>query len=162
MLTVDTSEFDKSVDTYIELLTQALKNSVTQVMYGTATAIVENTPVGDNEKYFELYKMRQEAEGWEPDPGMLMANWYFELNATDGLFDSGARDETGDLVTRSIREVMQNYKIGDPILVANETPYATDIEGGQSKQQAPQGMLKPVELALLDIYKIQFKDFLRG
>lgn len=162
MLTVDTTEFDKSIDDYLVLLTQALKNSVTQVMYGTATAIVENTPVGDNEKYFELYKMRQEAEGWEPDPGMLMANWYFELNATDGLFDSGARDETGDLVTRSIREVMQSYKIGDSILVANETPYATDIEGGQSKQQAPQGMLKPVELALLDIYKIQFKDFLRG
>lgn len=161
MLQVDTSDFDASVDKYVEELTKAFKNSVVQVMYGTATAIVESTPVGDNERFFELYKMREEEEGWAPDPGMLMANWYFELNAEDGLFDSDARDETGDHVTRSIMQVMQAYKIGDSILVTNETPYATEIENGQSKQ-APEGMLRPIEAALMDIYKIQFKDFLHG
>ena len=162
MVTVDTVDLEKSIDTYVDLLTKALKNSVTQVMYGTASAIVENTPVGDNEKYFERYQQRQLDEGWEPTPGMLMANWYFELNATDGLFDSSARDESGDHVTNSIRDVMMQYKIGDSILVTNETPYAPNIEGGQSKEKQPQGMLRPIEAALLDIYKIQFKDFLNG
>lgn len=162
MLGVDTADFDKSVDQYIDQLTKALKSSVTQVMYGTATAIVENTPVGDDEKYFELYQQRMREEGWEPTPGMLMANWYFELNADDGLFDESARDETGDHVTNSIREVMQAFKLGDSILVTNETPYASEIEAGQSREKQPQGMLRPIEAALLDIYKIQFKDFLNG
>lgn len=162
MVTVDTADLEKSIDTYVDLLTKALKNSVTQVMVGTANAVVENTPVGDNEKHFKLYKMRQRVEGWEPDPGMLMANWSFALNATDGVFDSTARDEQGDHVTNLIKEVMMSYKIGDSILAINKTPYARRINDGQSKEQQPQGMLRPIEAALLDIYKIQFKDFLNG
>ena len=162
MVTVDTTEFDKSLDSYIDQLKKAFTNSVVNVMQGTAEALTENTPIGDPERYFELYQARYYEEGWDATAGMLMANWYFELNATDGLFDSDARDTDGSEVKNSMRAVMQSFKLGDSILVTNETPYAPDIEAGQSKEQQPEGMLKPTVDQLMAIHKIQFKDFLHG
>lgn len=161
MLGVDTADFDKSVDQYIDQLTKALKSSVTQVMYGTANALVENTPVGDTDTYYELYLKRFDAEHWDIEEGMLLANWGFHLNEYDGYFNKDIRDTQGDLVTRSIIEVMKEYTLGDSITASNSTPYAGRIEGGQSAQ-APQGTVKPTEIALQEIYKIQFKDFLNG
>ena len=161
MLGVDTADFDKSVDQYIDQLTKALKSSVTQVMYGTANAVVENTPVGDTDTYYDLYLKRFDAEGWAIEEGMLLANWGFHLNTYDSFFNKDIRDTEGDLVTKSIIEVMQEYKLGDSITASNSTPYATRIEQGQSAQ-APLGTVKPTEVALQEIYKIQFKDFLNG
>jgi len=161
MVTVDTADLEKSIDTYVDLLTKALKNSVTQVMYGTANAIVENTPVGDTDTYYKLYLKRFQAEGWDIEEGMLLANWGFHINTDEGYFNKDIRDTQGDLVTNSIREVMAEYKLGDSITASNYTPYALSIENGQSAQ-APNGTVKPAEQALLDIYKIQFKDFLNG
>lgn len=162
MISVDTTEFDKSVDDYTVQLKKAFTDSVKAVMYGTANALVENTPVGDVDAYLSYYRQRYDDYGWDMTAGMLMANWYFELNATDGLFDEDARDPEGSELTNNMRQVMQNFKLGDSILVENTTPYAPEIEGGQSKQQAPFGMLKPTEQALMEIHKIQFKDFLHG
>ena len=161
MVTVDTVDLEKSIDTYVDLLTKALKNSVTQVMYGTANAIVENTPVGDIDTYYELYFKRLAANGWYIEEGMLLANWGFHLNTDEGSFNKEVRDTEGNLVTKSIIEVMREYELGDSITASNSTPYAQNIENGQSAQ-APQGTVKPTEEALLDIYKIQFKDFLNG
>lgn len=162
MLEIDTTEYEKSVDEYVNLVKNAFIKGVKQVMVGTADALVENTPVGDVGLYYDFYLNRYLEEGWDIKAGMLMANWYFELNAIDGLFDSEARDADGSELRMKLQEVIQQFKLGDSILVANETPYAENIENGKKSKQAPFGMIAPTELALMKIYKIQFKDFLNG
>lgn len=162
MLSVDTEDFEKSVDEYSKLLTNALVSSVKSVMVGTANALVENTPVGDVDRYFELYQQRYDREDWDMEAGMLMANWWIELNSDNTLFDSDARDEDGSTVKLRMQDAMNEFKLGDYILVDNETPYAENIEGGQSKEKHPRGMKEPTVEALMNIYKIQFKDFLYG
>lgn len=162
MLSVDTEDFEKSVDEYSKLLTNALVSSVKSVMVGTANALVENTPVGDVDRYYELYQQRYDREGWDMEAGMLMANWWIELNSDNTLFDSDARDDDGSSVKLRMQDAMNEFKLGDSILVDNETPYAENIEGGQSKEKHPRGMKEPTVEALMNIYKIQFKDFLYG
>ena len=162
MLDVDTQEFDKSVDEYTKLLTNALVSSVKSVMVGTANALVENTPVGDVDRYYELYRQRYDREGWDMEAGMLMVNWWIELNSDNTLFDSDARDDDGLSDSMKMQDVMAEFKLGDSILVDNETPYAEKIDAGQSKDRYPRGMKEPTVEALMNIYKIQFKDFLYG
>lgn len=162
MLSVDTEDFEKSVDEYSKLLTNALVSSVKSVMVGTANALVENTPVGDVNKYYELYYERWLNEEWDMTAGMLMANWWVELNSDNAGFDSDARDTDGSEVKKRMQDAMNEFKLGDYILVDNETPYAENIEGGQSKEKHPRGMKEPTVEALMNIYKIQFKDFLYG
>ena len=104
MLDVDTQEFDKSVDEYTKLLTNALVSSVKSVMVGTANALVENTPVGDVDKYYEFYYDRWLNEGWDMTSGMLMANWWVELNSDNAGLDSDARDTDGSEVKQRMQE----------------------------------------------------------
>lgn len=156
---IDNKEFLKSLDEYERMLTEALKKSTLHLMQEVADVLIESTPVGDDESLKDWYLDRYLEEGWAPYAGMLMANWYFELNAVDGLFDEDARDTDGQYVKSSLLEAMQSFKIGDSILVTNETPYAGEIEDGSSSQ-SPQGMLKPVEDSIPSIYKISFEEFL--
>ena len=63
MLEIDTTEYEKSVDEYIKLVKNAFVKGVKQVMVGTADALVENTPVGDVDLYYDLYLNRYLEEG---------------------------------------------------------------------------------------------------
>lgn len=162
MVKPDVTDTLVDLDKYIEDVESAFRTGVRRFVMGVGSTLVEVTPVGDADKYEKLYQQRYDSEGWEATEGMLLANWFFQLNNPTSWFDDTARDTTGELLFSELSSLMQQYKIGDTINANNSTPYVSAIEAGQSKTQAPSGLIKPIEDAIPEIYKIQVGDMLNG
>lgn len=73
------------------------------------------------------------------DTGHLQKNWNISLIYADTtVTDMG---NVTDTIT-SAEKTIKFFKLGDKIWIANDVPYAYDIEYGKSKVKAPQGMVR--------------------
>ena len=73
------------------------------------------------------------------DTGHLQKNWNMSLRYADTtVTDMGNVTDT----IQSAEKIISSFKLKDGIWIANNVPYAYDIEYGKSKIKAPQGMLR--------------------
>ena len=73
------------------------------------------------------------------DTGHLQKNWNMSLRYADTtVTDMGNVTDT----IQSAEKIISSFKLKDGIWIANNVPYAYDIEYGKSKVKAPQGMVR--------------------
>ena len=73
------------------------------------------------------------------DTGHLQKNWNMSLRYADTtVTDMGNVTDT----IKSAEKIISSFKLKDGIWIANNVPYAYDIEYGKSKVKAPQGMVR--------------------
>lgn len=138
-----------------------MENMVRQFSYGVASSAVDYTPLGDSEKYANLYQMRQQVWGLKPMEGYARGSWQVSL---DGSLD---RQElyglgSGEVALGAVDTHLRNYKLGEDVLIGNPAHYIGQLEGltgVPSSRQAPQGIMKPATEKIMGFYALKLDDY---
>lgn len=136
MIKVDMTNLKKSLSKLTVDLENALEETVSDYITDFVTSLSESTPLGDVDKHLRLYKLRNRIEGYRIQEGLARGNWRvtFRDGATaviDNYETSGS--EAG---ARAFNR-MEEYKLGKPIYIVNNTPYIELLNDGYSKQAQP-------------------------
>jgi hypothetical protein len=95
-------------------------------------AIEEKSPVGNP----TLWKHKAPA-GYTG--GQFRANWNTSINAVD---TSTTKATAAGTATANAHKALENYKLGDKIIISNSLPYAFRLEYEGWSGQAPRGVVR--------------------
>ncbi len=173
-VSVDASQMLKSLEEAKQKIKSRLEFMVQEVVYDAiAVPAIDNTPYGNLEHYYSLYKYRSEHYGFPFSAGLAKGGWNVRtaygsiggggsVNTTSSTFGIMAGmttdTESGSLSKSRIQAQLDHYKLGEPVIVYNRVPYMVKdfngiaLEKGSSKQ-APQGIKAPTIDAFMSLYK---------
>ena len=157
MVQADVKDTLADIDKYIKEVEQALVRVVSNTTYDIADELVKITPIGDDELFANLYAARYKRTGWEPEAGMLMANWNIKVNDPSVEFDSSPRDKEGQRPIEESYDAAASYDLGDTLYFSNATPYNHMVDGNEDG-----GIPAQVERVIPNIYKIQVQRYFNG
>jgi len=106
---------------------------VRKVVIDVGTSLVMKSPVGDAD-----YWIMPPPEGYVG--GRFRANWQYGLNAPD-IGTSEAVDQSGTGTIGNIVSSIPGKAGGEIHYITNSLPYASRLEDGWSRRQAPHGMV---------------------
>lgn len=139
------------------LETTAKKFAVMVVIEATA-----KTPLGNSELNMDYYLNRQKDTGLLPEEGIARGGWYVD---TDGVLSMQTiyGKDSDDTATGFAKTAIQEYKLGDTIMIANVGPYIEKLEAGYSNQ-APKGIgiVKPTLQAVMRIQSYSLDSYYKG
>lgn len=149
MIKADATDLIKSMQTFQEEAERKLKAMVVGFASDVALAASEETPVGDADRYMDLYIKRSAKYGIEPSPGFHSGAWRYD---PDGNleFDSNIYEQ-GQLQQYVQADVKADYRIGDTFYIGATGPaYGLLNTGGSPK--APNGIMEPAMRAISAAY----------
>jgi hypothetical protein len=157
VIKTSTDKTEASLQRYKELLEQKLKDVAQAVAYTAAKSFVQHTPVGDTDRYRDLYKLRYDEKGYKIEAGLARGSWVLSLNnqVNQGAVDY---DTEGINTVKKATSTLQGIKLGDVIIINNSLDYISFLEDGKSSQQ-PLGIRLPAidqikQASKLDIQRV--------
>jgi len=142
MITGSNAEaISKQLEEYSKEVQRKLEYMVEQFAVDVVQAATENTPLGDAEKFAELYKLRQERLNLDPIEGVSQGAWVVALNG-DLQFIPSYGKQSGMSAVADANMDVQGYQLGQSFKIGNAAPYIAELEGGYSPQ-APDGIMQP-------------------
>ena len=149
MLSIDVSKLILELKEYKVDVQRRLENMVRGFTYEFAMTAIDNTPLGDDQKYAALYKRRTYLK---PIAGFAQGSWQVPADMNGTLEQQDLY--SGSAALSSIRTHMMNYTLGETFVLGNTGPYILTLESGKgSKIQAPNGIMAPTIDQMLAAYK---------
>lgn len=139
--------------------TRRMKNMVAGFAYNVAESAVDNTPLGEEGRYDDLYLAREKQLGIEATPGFHMGAWRYDKDGSL-TFDTNiyAPEEA---MSRALQDARANYNIGETFYIGAIGPAYYDLNNGSSVK-APEGIMKPALEQLLQVYLTDLQKYYRG
>lgn len=161
MLSIDATDFNKSLQEYKEQLEKHLESAVKQMALGIVQDLIRKTPYGNSAIFGPFYDMRRmEDPRYPASEGMTRANWNITVDnyAPSVAYVDGTRQGENS-IARSTRGIA-SYKVGETIYIHNATPYIGMI----NSQQSPGGVRNHISQAIEAIYlnNAKFVDYLNN
>lgn len=152
VIKADTTDLENSLMKAAGMIALRLKQMVVGFSYEFTLTAIENTPLGDADQYFDLYRIRQIKYGLEPTEGFAQGSWQID-------YDSNILPQelySGSEAASAAKINLMNYNLGQKVYIANKGPYITALENGYSPQ-AENGIMKPTLDQVMASYKIDLK-----
>ena len=147
-----------------------LKGEVTTRLETTAKrfaimVVVEatgKTPLGNSELNMDYYLQRQKETGLLPEEGIARGGWYVDTDGVLSMQTIYGRDSEDKAISFA-KTSIQEYKLGDTIMIANRGPYIEKLEAGYSPQ-APRGVgiVKPTLDAVMRLQAYNLDSYYKG
>jgi hypothetical protein len=125
-------KFNKQWEKIIKKVEKAIEKSIKQAASDTFNKIADLTPFGRP----ELWKYPAPSNY---EPGTLKSAWQISYNSGSRYSSPRSTGNFGDKL--AVEGGSIKYKVGDDIIMRNQTEYAYVVEHGSS-QQAPAGMAR--------------------
>lgn len=167
MLVVNTDKCADSIEVLKKILERKFKHMVSGFVYEFSVIAVDNTPFGNSDVYFELYKRRAARSVYPEKEGAAKAGWQIDINNTTDTVYNGLADSSnaGNVKIRLKQEAFSEFKLGDKLNIGNAVEYVNSnkfnlpsLEQGYSSQ-APQGIIKPTINMMLATYKVNLQSY---
>ena len=150
MITADVSKILEDLKKYHEEVERKLKHMVVKFSYLITQEAINNTPLGDYEKYKPLYDRRT---ALQPQAGFARGSW--QAN-TSGQF-SIQEVYSGAGALSLVQASLSSYKLGDDVYIGNTGPYIKLLENNYSEQTNEMGIMKPTTDAIFKTYQVDLK-----
>lgn len=136
-----------------------MESMVAGFAQNVARSAVDNTPIGEEGRYDDLYLLREDNLGIEPTPGFHMGAWRYDPDGSL-TFDSTiyAPEEA---ISRALQETTANYTIGETFYIGAKGPAYDDLNNGSSGK-APEGIMKPALDQLMSVYLTDLQKYYRS
>ena len=136
----------KQLEEYEKEVERKLKFMVEQFAVDVVQAGVNNTPLGDSEKYAAFYKVRLTNEtGLLDIEGLARGSWQIDLDGN--LTFTNSRDSygknSGSNAVKKAEGQAKGYKLGQTFVIGNAAPYIGELENNSSMQTQGQGIVAP-------------------
>lgn len=139
----NTDALAKQLEELSKEVERKLKNMVSEFTVDVVSAAVNNTPLGDSEKFANLYAMRlTNGSGLMDQEGLAQGSWQVALDGSlefkpDYGFDAGLN------AIAETKFAMEGYKLGQDYVIGNTGPYIDELENNYSDQTNGQGIMQP-------------------
>ena len=134
---------------YKEEIDRKLEYMVRSFAYQVTLTAIQNTPIGDSEKFLGLYQRRERLFGLKPEEGFAKGSWQLD---TDGNFSTQALYGTGSGSTAAgiAKTSIGSYKLGQTFYIGTQGFYIDALESGSS-DQALDGIKAPTEQHIMNV-----------
>lgn len=150
MITADVSKILEDLKKYHEEVERKLKHMVVKFSYLITQEAINNTPLGDYEKYKPLYDMRTDLER---RAGFARGSWQANTSGQFSIQEKYSGSDALSLVQASLG----SYKLGDDVYIGNTGPYIKLLENNYSEQTNEMGIMKPTTDAIFKTYQVDLK-----
>lgn len=154
---VNTEDVLADILKYRKEVERKLKAAMTTYVYQAVLIATQKTPLGDAERWMELYQYRNTKYGLKEEEGFARGSWQvnesgqFSQKEIYGL-------SSGEIAAQDAEEYMlNNYKIGDTVYIGNTGPYIMQLENNYSYQTSGEGIVKPTLDEVMAMYNTNFK-----
>jgi hypothetical protein len=153
MFSADVSKVIEELKAYQKDTVRRLENMVRGFSYIISQTAIENTPLGDAERYFALYQSREARLGLDPVEGFARGSW--QVNKT-GQFSIQEfyTVNSGSTALNLIKTNLSSYKLGDTLYIGNKGYYIKQLENNYSSQTNNLGIMQPTLDAILATYQV--------
>lgn len=156
MIKVNIEEALKKLEETRKVLENKMKNMVAGFAYTVTDIASNNTPLGDPEKFFGLYELREQTYGIDIKEGFHKGAWQY--SETKGITFDPTVYGLGSARERAYADARMQYKLGDNFYISASGPGYSMLEAGRS-MQAPQGIMSPSTEEIMQIAGINLKKY---
>ena len=160
MISADVSKVIEELKAYHQDTIRRMENMVRGFAYTISKTAIENTPIGDAKKYFDLYQRRlTDGSGLKPEAGWARGSW--QVNET-GQFSIQQVYSAGEALNL-IKAGLGSYKLGDTLYIGNTGYYIRLLENNYSDQTNNLGIMQATLDSIMQTYKVDLpRLFLEG
>ena len=161
---VDVSKIIQELTAYKAQVEESLKRMVVTFAYNVTLSASEHTPIGDEERieadegYRKFYFDRMETYGIPMRPGFHKGAWTYAEGSDEVDIDSVIYPDAASNVKSYTQ---RRYKVGDTFYITGVGPGYTYLNSGEN-WQAPQGIIKPTEDDIVNIYSLNLLNYYKG
>jgi hypothetical protein len=157
----DTSKLEESLKKFHEEAVRKLKGMVQKFTYTIAWTAMDNTPIGDSEKWQSLYLLRQKKIGLEPIEGFAKGSWRV---STDGTLEMQTLygPSSDEMALTLVKADMMEYKLGDTVMISNFGPYIKSLEMDFQKYNKNKPIMKPTIDSVMRTYQDHLDDYYKA
>lgn len=156
MIKVNIEEALKKLEETRKVLENKMKNMVAGFAYTVTNIASNNTPLGDPEKFFGLYELREQTYGIDIKEGFHKGAWQY--SETKGITFDPTVYGLGSARERAYTDARMQYKLGDNFYIAAKGPAYGAIEAGKSLQ-ATKGIVGPSTEQIIQVAGINLKRY---
>ena len=153
MLEFDTTALLASLTKAHKDATKRLEQMVRGFAYEFSLRAIENTPLGDSEKFARYYKARTALPQVE---GIARGNWQFSTDPSFTL-QLNAGQFSNEVALDTVEYTSQAYVLGATFYIGNSAPYIDDLESNYSSQTNGNGIMQPTLNDITGAYSVDFQ-----
>jgi hypothetical protein len=155
MLTFDTTALLESLQRAHDDAVVGLENVAKGLAFELTERAIENTPLGDSNKYARYYQARQSLPQVE---GLARGNWQFSGDSNFSL-QIIAGKASGETALNIVESTSNNYVLGSTFYIGNATPYIGDLEADYSPQTNGHGIISPTISDITGAYQVNYQYY---
>jgi hypothetical protein len=161
MLSVDTSQLEQSLKAFHEEAVRKLGGMVQKFSYTVAYTAIDNTPLGDSNKYEDFYLDREKRLGLEPMEGFAKGSWRV---STDGTLEMQELygPSSDEMAASIIKGDLESYKLGETVMISNFGPYIRNLEQDFQKYNKQQPIMQPTIDSVMRTYQLHLDDYYKA
>lgn len=159
-ITANIDALQKSLEEAKKEVAKKLEGMVKKFSYWVTVSATNYTPLGDSEKYSNLYKLREERYGLKPEEGFARGSWQISLDGTLDVQELYGPGSNSVAVDAAIINLM-NYSLGETVLIGNTGPYIQKLEDNYSKRTNGQGIMQPTLEMITRVYQLDLDSYYR-
>jgi hypothetical protein len=158
-ISVNSADLVKQLRDLKSQVERKMVNMVVGFAYNVALSASDNTPLGVEGRYDNLYELRRLNYGIEATPGFHMGAWRYTESGSLSFDPNIYAPE--EAVGRVMQDARASYKIGDVFYIGAKGPAYQELENGSSGK-APDGIMRPAIQQLMSIYLTDLQSFYRS
>lgn len=137
MITADTTAAVKSLEAIKAKIQDKLEGMVRSFAIDVAEGAIRNTPIGDAEKYADLYHQRFLTRGLLEEEGLAKGNWQVGVNKSPDTFQENYGKNSNVKASQQVIASVQDYQLGDQVIVGNPLYYIGHLDGKNADIRSP-------------------------
>lgn len=159
MLKIDAEAFEEQIQSLILDLKSRIEKGVEKFVLDITYVLIDDTPYGNTEAFYDLYVKRQELYGFDIKPGLAKGSWLVSTGSLELLGALAYDKPNGYLSKIRAQQTTQEYIIGDDVYITNSIPYIGELNKGSSKQ-LPEGFKVSVD-KIETIYAMKLSKYFK-
>jgi hypothetical protein len=159
-ITANIDSLKKSLEEAKKEITFKLEGMVKKFSYWVTVSATNNTPLGDSQRYANLYALRQETYGLKPEEGFARGSWQVSLDGSLDVQELYGINSNNFAVDAAIINLM-NYSLGEKLIIGNTGPYIEKLEDNYSVKTNGQGIMQPTLDMVTSVYQLDLDSYYR-
>jgi hypothetical protein len=160
MIKCDTSKLEQQLKKFHEEATKKLEGMVRKFSYWVTVSATNYTPLGDSQRFADLYALREQRYGLQPVEGFARGSWQVSLDGTLDQQELYGVNSNYMAVDAALINLM-NYNLGETVTIGNSGPYIMKLENNYSKKTQGNGIMAPTINDITNIYKLDLDSYYR-
>lgn len=163
MLSVETSALLADLDKFHKEATRKMKGMVRDFSSIVTSTAIDNTPQGNSDTSANWYNKRltdprNQSYGLQPIEGFARGSWRVD---TDGSLEVQElyTNTAGSMAMSIADSSLNDYKLGDTVMISNYGPYIRSLEKNYSGQTHGQGIMQPTLDSISRTYQLHLDDY---